>query len=62
MTFLLETADGAPANPPSIETALRRSWHPGDKIPFTRQTLRVIAVREGGTDKPTVLVVEDMAG
>jgi len=58
LTFLLETADGAPANPRSIETAARRSWHPGDKIRLSRKTLRVIGVRYVD-DQPTVLIVED---
>jgi hypothetical protein len=59
-TFLLKTADGAPAKPPSIET-VARSWHPGDKIWFSRKTMQVIGVHEGDSDKPTVLIVEDMS-
>ena len=43
-TFLLETADGVPAEPPSI-ASVAPSWHPGDTIPLAPKTLRVIDVR-----------------
>jgi hypothetical protein len=48
-TFLLETADGAPADPPSF-TTVAPLWRPGDTIPLGRRTLRVIDVREGDAD------------
>jgi hypothetical protein len=57
-TFLLETADGAPADPPSFRT-VAPLWRVGDTIPLGRRTLRVIHVRETDADEPTVLVVED---
>jgi hypothetical protein len=57
-TFLLETADGAPADPPSFTTVAPK-WQPGDTIPLGRRTLRVVDVRKTDTDEPTVLVVED---
>jgi hypothetical protein len=44
-TFLLETADGAPADPPSF-TTVARLWRAGDTIPLGRRTLRVVDVRE----------------
>jgi hypothetical protein len=59
-TFLLETADGASADPPSFTTVAPK-WQPGDTIPLGRRTLRVVDVRETDADQPTVLVVEDMS-
>jgi hypothetical protein len=58
-TFLLETADGTPADPPSFTTVAPK-WEPGDTIPLGPRTLRVAGVREGDDDNSTVLVVEDM--
>jgi hypothetical protein len=57
-TFLLETADGQPPDPP-LFTTVAPKWVPGDTIPLGRRTLRVVAVRETAPDQPTVLVVED---
>jgi hypothetical protein len=56
-TFRLVTADGAPADPPSLTTVAPK-WEPGDTIPLGRRTLRVIGVRYVD-DEPTVLIVED---
>ena len=58
LTFKLVTVDGAPADPPSFQT-VAPLWRPGDTIPLGPKTLRVIGVRLGDTDEPTVLVVED---
>ena len=58
-TFLLETADGAPADPPTF-TTVAPLWRAGDTIPLGRRTLRVVDVRETETDEPTVLVVEEV--
>jgi hypothetical protein len=44
-TFLLETADGGPADPPSF-TTVAPLWRPGDTIPLGRRTLRVVDVRQ----------------
>ena len=57
-TFLLETADGGPADPPSF-TTVAPTWVPGDTIPLGRRTLRVIDVRQPDPDEPPVLIVED---
>jgi len=59
-TFLLETADGRPADPPSFTTVAPK-WVRGDTIPLGPRTLRVVDVRETETDEPTVLVVEDVS-
>ena len=59
-TFLLETADGAPADPPSL-TTITALWRVGDMIPLGHTTLRVVAIRQTDPDKPPVLVVEDMS-
>jgi hypothetical protein len=59
--FRLETADGAPAEPPTLTSAVP-NWRPGDTIPLGRsRTLRVIGVRDDEADQPPVLVVEDAA-
>jgi hypothetical protein len=56
-TFKLECEDGAPAEPPTLKTAVP-NWRAGDTIPLGRdKTLRVVEVRPGGEDEP-VLVVE----
>jgi len=44
-SFRLEHADGSPADPPRIESAMSM-WHPGDTIPLgSRPALRVIELR-----------------
>jgi hypothetical protein len=48
-TFLLETVDGAPADPPSF-TTVAPLWRAGDTIPLGRRTLRVVEVRDGDAD------------
>jgi hypothetical protein len=53
-TFLLETADGAPADPPSFTTVAPK-WVPGDTIPLGRRTLRVVDVRQPDLDEPPIL-------
>jgi len=58
LTFKLETADGAPADPPSLTTIVAL-WRAGDTIPLGPRTLRVVDVRQPNLDEPTVLVVED---
>jgi hypothetical protein len=58
LTFKLETADGAPAEPPSLTTIVAL-WRAGDTIPLGRTTLRVVEVRQVDPDEPPILVVED---
>jgi hypothetical protein len=58
--FRLETEDGAPADPPTIASAVP-NWDTGDTIPLGRRTLRVVRVRDDDADQPPVLVVEDVA-
>jgi hypothetical protein len=58
--FRLETADGAPAEPPTLTSAVP-NWRPGDTIPLGRdRTLRVVGVRDDEADQPPALVVEEM--
>jgi hypothetical protein len=57
--FRLETADGAPAEPPSLNSAVP-NWRPGDTIPLGHRTLRVLGIRDDDADQPPVLVVEDV--
>jgi hypothetical protein len=57
-TFRLATADGAPADPPSVTTVAPK-WEPGHTIPLGKRTLRVVGVRNIDTDEPTELIVED---
>jgi hypothetical protein len=55
-TFKLEHEDGAPADPPTLHTAVP-TWRPGDTIPVgPGKTLRVIGIRRGRD--ADVLVVE----
>ena len=58
LTFELQRADGTPADPPTLTTAAPQ-WRPGDTIPLGARTLRVVEVRDGDSDRDTVLVVED---
>ena len=58
--FRLQTADGAPAQPPTL-TSAAPNWRPGDTIPLSSQrTLRVVGIRDDDADQPPVLVVEQM--
>ena len=60
-TFKLEQADGTPADPPTIRSAVP-DMRPGDTIPLGRdRTLRVIGVQVDEADQPTVLIVEDVS-
>jgi len=63
MAFLLrlETADGTPADPSKLQSAVP-NWRAGDTIPLGARTLRVVDVRYDEADDASVLVVEDMAG
>jgi hypothetical protein len=57
--FKLETEDGAPADPPKLDTAVP-NWRLGDTIPLGRdRILRVVRIRDDDADQPPVLVVED---
>jgi hypothetical protein len=56
--FRLETPDGAPAEPPTFDTATP-NWRPGDVIPLGKRTLRVIGKRDNDADQPPVLIVEE---
>jgi hypothetical protein len=58
--FRLETVEGAPAEPPTLSSAVP-NWRAGDTIPLGRErTLRVVGVRDDDADQPPVLVVEDL--
>jgi hypothetical protein len=59
LSFRLEGEDGAPADPPTLRTAVP-DWHAGDRIPLGRgKTLRVIEIRRGSDpDDEPVLVVK----
>ena len=58
--FKLETADGVPAEPPTLTSAVP-NWRSGDTIPLGRKTLRVLRVWDDDADQPPALVVEDTA-
>jgi hypothetical protein len=59
-TFKLETADGVPADPPTL-TTVAPTWRPGDTIPLGGRALRVVDVRQVDAGEMPVLVVEDAA-
>jgi hypothetical protein len=56
--FRLEQEDGAPADPPTLKSAVP-DWHARDAIPLGGRTLRVIGIRDDDADQAPVLVVED---
>jgi hypothetical protein len=57
-TFLLVTADGTPADPPSF-TTVAPLWRAGDTIPLGHTTLCVVDVRQPDPDESPILFVED---
>ena len=60
-TFKLEQADGTPAEPPTLKSAVP-DWRVGDTISIRRdRTLRVVGIVVSADDEPSVLIVEDMA-
>jgi hypothetical protein len=60
-TYKLERADGTPADPPTVRTAVP-DMRPGDTIPLRPgTTLRVVGVQVDEADQPTTLIVEDVA-
>jgi hypothetical protein len=59
--FRLEWADGSPAEPRTLESAVP-NWGAGDVISLGRRQLRVIGKRDADADQPPVLIVEDVAG
>jgi hypothetical protein len=57
--FRLETPEGAPADPPTLEAAVP-DWRPGHSIYFGGgRTLRVVGTRDDDADQPPVLIVEE---
>ena len=58
--FRLMQEDGAPADPPTLKSAVP-NWRPGDTIPLGGRTLRVVDVRDDDADQAPVLVVEDLS-
>jgi hypothetical protein len=57
--FRLETVEGEPANPPTLEAAVP-NWGVGDRIYLGGRTLQVIGRRDDDADQPPVLVVENV--
>jgi hypothetical protein len=58
--FRLETTDGVPAEPPTLEAAIP-NWGVGDRIYLGRRTLQVVGRRDDDEGQPPVLIVEDVA-
>jgi hypothetical protein len=58
--FRLETSEGVPANPSTLESIVP-NWGPGDSIYLGHRELRVVGIRDDDADQPPVLVVEDVA-
>ena len=56
--FRLETAEGVPAKPSTLQSAVP-NWHPGDAIYLGERTLRVVGIRDDDADQPPVLIVEE---
>jgi len=59
--FRLVREDGAPAEPPTLSSAVP-GWGEGDTIHLGRRVLRVVGKRDDDADQPPVLVVEDVGG
>lgn len=57
--FRLETADGEPAEPPTLSAAVP-DWPIGSRIYLGWRTLRVVDRRDDDGDQAPVLVVEDV--
>ena len=57
--FRLETVEGEPAEPPTLSAAVP-NWKPGDTIHLGKRALRVVALRDEDSDRPPMLVVEEM--
>jgi hypothetical protein len=57
--FRLQREDGAPAEPPKLDSAVP-NWRAGDTCPLGGRTLRVLDVRDDDADQPAVLVIEDV--
>jgi hypothetical protein len=57
--FRLETEDGAPAEAPTLSSAVP-NWGEGDTIHLGKTTLRVIGKRDDDADQPPLLVVEEV--
>jgi hypothetical protein len=55
--FRLETTDGMPADPPTLEAAIP-NWGVGDRIYLGARTLQVVGRRDDDADQAPVLVVE----
>jgi hypothetical protein len=55
--FRLETADGAAADPPTLESAVP-NWKAGEWIHFGTKTLHVVGIRDDDADQPPVLIVQ----
>jgi hypothetical protein len=59
--FKLQTREGAPAEPPTLRTAVP-DWRAGHTIHLGKgRSLRVVGVRDQGDEETPVLVVEDAA-
>jgi hypothetical protein len=56
--FRLETPQGVPADPPTLEAAVP-DWRPGHSIHFGGRTLLVVGTRDDDADQPSVLIVEE---
>jgi hypothetical protein len=57
--FRLETTDGRPAEPSTLESAVP-DWRIGHSIHLGDRTLQVVGVRADDADQPPVLVVEEV--
>jgi hypothetical protein len=58
--FRLETTEGVPADPSTLESIVH-NWKPGDSIYLGRRELRVVGKRDDDANQPPVLIVEEVA-
>jgi hypothetical protein len=57
--YILEHADGTPADPPTFRTV--PNWQAGDVIPLPHRSLRVVEVRDDDADRAPTLVSKRVA-
>jgi hypothetical protein len=56
--FRFETEDSAPAEPPTLSSAVP-DWREGDTIHLGKRAMRVVGKRDDAADQAPMLIVED---
>ena len=56
--FRFVTEDGAPAEPPTLSSAVP-DWREGDTMHLGKRAMRVVGKRDHAADQAPMLIVED---